>query len=232
MQASLDSTGLKHLTRALTCMSKFGDDVTLVATSDKLMLSTTNSSMSAFCRFKFDRDFFSRYKCTNEPLQPLDDDMRVMGQLLTKNLLSILKHRTVEKSVDRCELSLVDGAARTQDENQNTNTPSTSTDQDSLESKLIVRLHCKHGDFTCSEDSQTLVEQRKHDRGANCPRRFNESRVTVTPRAVRDMLEHFPISRGPKSDPQLVWSFAEEEVYMKGLESSLDANGTARPAFH
>ena len=51
-------------------------------------------------------------------------------------MLSILKHRTVEKTVDRCELSIVEGGAEPQGENE---------EQDGLESKLIVRLHCKHG---------------------------------------------------------------------------------------
>ncbi len=57
----------------------------------------------------------------------------------------------------------------------------------------------------------------------NVPGNWIQSRLTVTPRAVRDMLEHFPLARGPKSDPQLVWSFMEDEVYMKSMESSLDA---------
>ncbi len=57
------------------------------------------------------------------------------------------------------------------------------------------------------------------------PESFNESRLSVGPRAIKDMLEHFSLAKGPKSDPQLVWSFGDEEVLLKGLESSLDTSG-------
>ncbi len=50
-----------------------------------------------------------------------------------QSLLSILRHRTVEKSVERCELSIIEGNEQEGEDN------------DTLESKLIVRLHCKHG---------------------------------------------------------------------------------------
>ncbi|KAJ7287580.1 hypothetical protein C8J57DRAFT_591326 [Mycena rebaudengoi] len=39
------------------------------------------------------------------------------------------------------------------------------------------------------------------------------------------MLEHFPVSKGSKSDPQLVWNFGETDVEVRSLESSLDAKG-------
>jgi cell cycle checkpoint control protein RAD9A len=55
-----------------------------------------------------------------------------------QSLLSILKHKTVEKTVDRCDLSIVEGGGE----------PDASADadkEDSLASKLIIRLHCKHG---------------------------------------------------------------------------------------
>lgn len=53
----------------------------------------------------------------------------------------------------------------------------------------------------------------------------NESHLTIGPRAVKDMLEHFPVARGTKSDPQLVWSFKDTEVEVKSLETSLDSKG-------
>lgn len=52
-----------------------------------------------------------------------------------------------------------------------------------------------------------------------------ESKLGVSARALKDLLEHFPIAKGPKSDPQLVWSFGDDEVILKGLESSLDTSG-------
>ena len=60
--------------------------------------------------------------------------LRNLPLFATQSLLSILKHRTVEKAVERCEMSIIEATQLV--ENQ---------EQDGLESKLVVRLHCKHG---------------------------------------------------------------------------------------
>ena len=57
------------------------------------------------------------------------------------------------------------------------------------------------------------------------PDALHESNLTIGPRAVKDMIEHFPLSRSTKSDPQLIWSFGESEVELRSLESSFDAKG-------
>jgi cell cycle checkpoint control protein RAD9A len=142
-------------TKALTCLSKYGEELAIYATADTLSLSATNSSKSAYCRFKYEKQFFSKYRI-GQPGVVLMDNLQqtsVTGQLLTKvileslidfgvnyklhyqSLLSILKHRTVEKAVERCEMSVVEASQ-----------PGVENDeQDGLESKLVVRLHCKHG---------------------------------------------------------------------------------------
>jgi cell cycle checkpoint control protein RAD9A len=58
-------------------------------------------------------------------------------QYLSQPLLAILKHRGLEKTLERLDLIVVDGVFNHEDE-----------DEDSLEGKLIVRLHCKHGEVT------------------------------------------------------------------------------------
>ena len=55
-----------------------------------------------------------------------------------------------------------------------------------------------------------------------------ESRLTIGPRAIKDMIEHFPAARGAKSDPQLIWTFGDSEVEVKSLESSMDNKGDNR----
>ena len=49
-------------------------------------------------------------------------------------LLAILKRGASDKAVEKCELLIVDPEAG-----------DTEEEEDSLESKLIVRMHCKHG---------------------------------------------------------------------------------------
>ena len=49
-------------------------------------------------------------------------------------LLAILKRGAGDKAVEKCELSIVDPESGDMDE-----------EEDGLESKFVVRMHCKHG---------------------------------------------------------------------------------------
>lgn len=39
------------------------------------------------------------------------------------------------------------------------------------------------------------------------------------------MIDHFPVAKGGKSDPQLIWNFGPAEVQLKSWETSLDSKG-------
>jgi len=41
------------------------------------------------------------------------------------------------------------------------------------------------------------------------PEAVNESHVVIGPRAMRDMIDHFPSTRG-RADPQLIWVFDDK----------------------
>jgi cell cycle checkpoint control protein RAD9A len=56
------------------------------------------------------------------------------------------------------------------------------------------------------------------------PEALNESRVVIGPKAMRDMIDHFPSTRG-KADPQLIWVFDDTEVQVRSFETSLDGKG-------
>jgi cell cycle checkpoint control protein RAD9A len=64
------------------------------------------------------------------------------------------------------------------------------------------------------------------------PESENESRLTIGPRAIKDITEHFSSGRGMKNDPQLVWTFGETDVVVKSLESSIDAKGALHACIH
>ncbi|KZT65042.1 hypothetical protein DAEQUDRAFT_731898 [Daedalea quercina L-15889] len=212
MQTTLDANALKQITRALACLSRYGDELTIYATPETLALSTTNQSQSAFCRFKYRRQFFSRYTLTRpaelaEFDAGLSDVAPATGQLQTKNLLSILKHKTVEKTVDKCELIITDGDAPAQGDED---------ERDSLESRLTVRLHCKHG---VVKTHRLLLQTPNSLLAPAIPDVEYHSRLMIGARAVRDMIEHFPLQKGPKSDPQLIWTFNDYDVQVKGMET-------------
>lgn len=71
-------------TKALFCLSKYGGELSLQATNDTLSLSATNSAKSAYCRLKYDKQFFSRYNIARSPDQPLDYEPEVLGQLTAR----------------------------------------------------------------------------------------------------------------------------------------------------
>lgn len=113
-------------------------------------------------------------------------------------------------------------------------------DVDTLESRLIVRLHCKHGKIhvlsstTCKLSCIPLGIVKTHRLplliptsllSPGVPESENESRLTIGPRAIKDITEHFPSGRGMKNDPQLVWTFGDTDVEVKSLESSIDTKG-------
>jgi cell cycle checkpoint control protein RAD9A len=145
-------------------MSKYSEELFINAISNSVSFSATNTSLSAYCRFTYDRSFFTKFNVGDGNVRdgiPDVDEMEqswtVSGQLcvqvpplrvksyfltqlgLSQPLLAILKHKTLEKTLERCDLIIVDGVLNHEDK-----------DLDGLEGKLIVRLHCKHGEATVS----------------------------------------------------------------------------------
>ncbi|KAI0272404.1 Rad9-domain-containing protein [Gloeopeniophorella convolvens] len=221
MQASIDASALKSFTRALTCMSKYSEELSIGATPDSISFSATNTSLSAYCRFSYDRSFFIRYnvgdRSVRDAVPELDNTEQtqtVTGQLCVQPLLAILKHKTLEKTVDRIDFVIVDGVSSPEDE-----------DHDSLESRLILRLHCKHG---IVKTHRLLLQAGSGQLQLHEPEALNESHVVIGPKAMKDMIDHFPSTRG-KADPQLIWVFDDTEVHVRSLENSLD-KGTGQLA--
>ena len=60
----------------------------------------------------------------------------------------------------------------------------------------------------------------------------NESHLTIGPKALKDLLDHFPIAKSARSDPQLVWTFEDTEVNLRSVESSIDSRGNFISFFH
>ncbi|KAF8488856.1 Rad9-domain-containing protein [Russula emetica] len=222
MQASIDSSGLKSFTRSLVCMSKYSDELFINALPNSVSFSATNTSLSAYCRFTYERSFFTKFNVGDrDGIPDLDDteqSQTVTGKcasLLNKGLfqplLAILKHKTLEKTLERLDLIIVNGVFNHEDE-----------DFDGLEGKLIVRLHCKHGIVKTHRLTLQTPTSQLH---LHVPEALNESHVVIGPKAMRDMIDHFPSTRG-KADPQLTWVFDDTEVQIRSLENSLNSNGT------
>lgn len=141
--------------------------------------------------------------------------------------------------MERCELTILEGRPQSEDE--------LDDDRDSLESRLIIKLHCKLGACCVPSPFETAVPYTSYSGivkthrlpllipnsllSPGVPDSQNESHLTIGPRAIRDITEHFPSGRTMKSDPQLVWTFGETDVDVKSLESSLDTKGSRMCTF-
>ncbi|KAF8513940.1 Rad9-domain-containing protein [Gautieria morchelliformis] len=220
-QAVIGQAKLKSLTQSLTCLSRYSDDIVIRASPEALFLIAISSSNTAFARVKFTSEFFRIYKVnpptlfgsTSQPPSHLEDHGTVTGQLLVKALLSILKHKTVDKTVDRCELSIVE---RDQDIHH-----ASDNEVESLESKLIIRLYCKHGVVKTHRLLLSLTDLQ----GPQLVASPMQSHVTIGPRALKDILDHFPHTKGTKSDPELVWLFGIDDIKVKSMQLGGDARG-------
>lgn len=72
-------------TKALTCLSRYGEELSIFATTEFLSFSATNAAKSAYCRFKYDKQFFSKFKLNAPKTEGFaNNDHHVSGQLLAK----------------------------------------------------------------------------------------------------------------------------------------------------
>ena len=80
--------------KTLTCLAKYGEDLMVYASTESLTFSTTNSSMSAYCRFRYRRQFFSRYQLArdDDAQDGEGDTLGPSGQLSAKVRSSLLYH--------------------------------------------------------------------------------------------------------------------------------------------
>ncbi|KAJ1308752.1 hypothetical protein OPQ81_004443 [Rhizoctonia solani] len=216
MQATLSPTNLRTFIKGLACIARYGDELCLHATPEVLTLSATNAAKSAYCGMKFSPEFFDSYH-VGGPKDPLHmtpeggEEVTVRGQLLAKTLLSILRHKTVEKSLEKCEMSVVEGV-----EGGVVNANEQVEDQ-SAESKLVIRFHCKFG---VVKTHKLYLNQPPVILAPTLPQQ-RPSRVVIGPRAMKDLLDHF----GRRADAQLQWMFNDEEVRVRSLERDVDNQG-------
>ena len=70
-------------------MAKYSEELFINAVSNSVSFSATNTSLSAYCRFTYDRGFFTKYNVgegnVGDGIPEIDDDMEqaqtVAGQL-------------------------------------------------------------------------------------------------------------------------------------------------------
>ncbi|KAJ9124272.1 hypothetical protein QFC22_001072 [Naganishia vaughanmartiniae] len=250
MNATLQTHSLRKFKNILQCIAKFGDELQVQATHNELSLSAVNSSKSAFCLFLLDAGtFFHRYELTGSAAE---GGGGIKCKLLVKSVLSVLGRGTQSQNVDTLQLQIIDadgvaptrkkkaqskrrGAGKGRADSEEDEEDELDEGRSSLQAKLILVLHCKHGvlkkhSLNLSPCECLIAEV---DPSAS-PNNF-----TVPARTLKDWIEHFSVSSGSatittsagggsngsggssiKYENELGWYFAQNEIRVKTLEAN------------
>ncbi|ORY05753.1 Rad9-domain-containing protein [Basidiobolus meristosporus CBS 931.73] len=131
LQAVIPAVSLKPFYKILHCLSRIGEDLNLEARRNKLLLTTINSSRSAFGNFSCSRKFFDEYKLHIEPGDSEKEPLETFawgGGGSNQSLVSIFRKRNnLDKTVEKCELRLEEGAGAGD------------------ECRLVIQMFCKYG---------------------------------------------------------------------------------------
>ncbi|GAA6061814.1 hypothetical protein JCM10212_001120 [Sporobolomyces blumeae] len=118
---------LKQFTRALACLVRFGEDLDLIATRERVSVSAVNSSRTAFGVVHFFPRFFQHFSL-------LDDSEPFKFSVTGKALLSPLRPRSAN-TIESCGI-----AVGSEDRNV-----ALEPGVDAGECRIVIRLNCQHG---------------------------------------------------------------------------------------
>ncbi|CAG7560384.1 unnamed protein product [Fusarium equiseti] len=170
---TLSEEGVAAFRDALICLNKFSDDVSLEARKDSFVLTTLNTSKSAYASVKFaTTKFFSRYHYQGS--RQFHD--RFHCTLYIRALVSLFRSRTasdsqrdVEKQtlIDRCDVAIEDG--------------------EGIESRFIARLIFRNG--------LTSTHRLPFEVAVPVHAKFNKQDAphhwTISSRTLRQLMDHF-----------------------------------------
>lgn len=170
---TISDDGVGAFRDALICLSKFSDDVSLEARKDSFVLSTLNSSKSAYASFKFaTTKFFSRYQYHGGGQFP----ERFYCTLYIRALISLFRSRSgldnqrdadKQTIIDRCDVVIEDG--------------------EGIESRFISRIIFKNG--------LTSTHRLPYEIAVPVHAKFNKQDAphhwTISSRTLRELMEHF-----------------------------------------
>ncbi|GAA5940090.1 uncharacterized protein JCM15063_001700 [Sporobolomyces koalae] len=166
---------LKHFTRALTCLTRFGDELDFLVTRTKTSISTVNSSRTAFAVVHLYPRFFQHYAL-------LDDLAHFKFSVNGKALLSPLRPRSAN-TIESC--SIVVGS-------EDPNMP-LEPGVDAGECRIVIRMHCQHGVVKTHRLTYS-------NPNVNAWARFDKSDCTSTWKAsskiLKEWTDHFHLRTG------------------------------------
>lgn len=135
----------------------------------------------------------------------VEEIRQVVGLIIGKPLLTVLRGSGVDKSAEKCHLEFIEGVE-----------PGSSSGAiESVETRLVVKLHYKHGvikTHTFPISDTTSV------RSPTAPTDDETNKLQIGGRTLKELIEHFPRSDKKSSgysEPILIWQFFDDNVTMK-----------------
>ncbi|KLO79562.1 rad9 protein [Fusarium fujikuroi] len=170
---TLSEEGVSAFRDALICLNKFSDDVSLEARKDSFILTTLNTSKSAYASVRFaTTKFFSRYQYQGS--RQFRD--RFHCTLYIRALISLFRSRTAPDSqrdaekqtlIDRCDVAIEDG--------------------EGVQSRFIARLIFRNG--------LTSTHRLPFEASVPIHAKFNKQDAphhwTISSRTLRQLMDHF-----------------------------------------
>ncbi|KLP18479.1 rad9 protein [Fusarium fujikuroi] len=173
LNLTLSEEGVSAFRDALICLNKFSDDVSLEARKDSFILTTLNTSKSAYASVRFaTTKFFSRYQYQGS--RQFRD--RFHCTLYIRALISLFRSRTAPDSqrdaekqtlIDRCDVAIEDG--------------------EGVQSRFIARLIFRNG--------LTSTHRLPFEASVPIHAKFNKQDAphhwTISSRTLRQLMDHF-----------------------------------------
>ncbi|KAH8915146.1 hypothetical protein BT69DRAFT_1356959 [Atractiella rhizophila] len=246
MDFTILAPNIKLLTKCLSCVSKFSQELTMnVPRAYDMHLSTVNSSRSAFCRFSFKDEFFDKFtlgspksiKGKGKERARNEEGSPVCVQAITKAILSTLKQRTTQASqaVESVSFSISDSPitrGSTAKKKRKREESSEEEEEEDLslhsgvnagECRIVVRLDCKHG--------VTKTHRLHYSQGTiltpNATQSSTSSSWSISASKLKKLMDHFQGSGGNGKD-EITMLFGEDRIKMKSLEESDDYVGAPK----
>ncbi|KTW30303.1 hypothetical protein T552_00778 [Pneumocystis carinii B80] len=210
MNAVISGIRLKEFSKFLVCLSKIGDELSIEARKNNLLLSSINSTKSVFGLVTFDcEEFFEKYQYfpyeqSYEITSKNSQSLKCRVQI--RFLLAIFKTRNLENrenknvSVQKCELRII------------------RPNNTEREYRLIVRFLCKHGVLK----TYKITYEQCQTMHALCNKSLCKNRWKIHSRILKEYLDHFSaraeeLTLMSQNDKLLLTSFTEGLVYDKEI---------------
>ncbi|KAK3840696.1 MAG: Rad9-domain-containing protein [Linnemannia elongata] len=109
MKAIIPIVSIKGFQNVLTCLDKVGDDITIEARQDRLILSTLSLTRTAYANFTFSRTFFESYSLdlSSPAIQHDDEGPFLRCTIIAKALVSACRVRgNIEEKIHNLSVYL------------------------------------------------------------------------------------------------------------------------------